>query len=215
MRAELTKLQLDFIAFIEQWYYQTSDRTLPDTQFVTIELGIPEKTVKELYNTPAVGVALARRGIDIFEHISSLSPAQLTACNLALSTGNTDTFKRKLDRAGILPSQWDAWKRLPKVQKYLRQRSEAGLDDAIATAQVALVKNAEAGDFKSIQYLMEITGRFSNKTVGDLNIEFFLGRLLEIIQKHIKDPAALEAIGSELLELAPSYQFQQARQVEL
>lgn len=198
----LSSQQLNFVNFVEQRFYLSESGTIPSAFECASELGLSEQTAKKYYSDPDITGALERRGIDLGDHLHHLSPEQLVACQLALSTTDTRSLRKKLDEAGIKASQWDAWKKLPKVQKYLRIRAEEGLGTAIATAEVALAKNAESGDLNSIKYLMEMTGRWSSKTVGELNVNFLLMKILEILQTHITDPVMLQSISEDLLSLA-------------
>ena len=71
-------------------------------------------------------------------------------------------------------------------------------------AHLALMDSVASGDVAAIKLYYEMTGRWSSKTVGDMNIEFVLMRILEILQQHIRDPELLERIGNDFLKITPN-----------
>lgn len=154
-------------------------------------------------NDYTVVVALKKRGIEaaILVPGAGLTPEQLAAANVMLDFSDKRATKTKLNELGVSTHQWHAWKRNPNFAAYLRQRAESTLGNNIDAAHTALMSNIEQGDLNSIKLYLEMTGRWSSKTMGEVNIEFLMIRILEVLQIHIKDPKTLTAIASDLGDL--------------
>lgn len=170
-------------------------------KFRGITLSLSELT--ELVESQEVKDAFGRRGIDTNANVPGygLTPDQLAAANLLLDFSDRRSSKVKLESLGLTTAKYQAWLRNPNFQAYTKERAENLLGDVTHEAHSALVKNMEKGDLRSIQLYYEMTGRWSSKTVGDLNVEFLMIKILETIQRHVKDPEMLRAIAGDLSSL--------------
>ena len=215
----LSKDEQDFVDFIEQWWHSHDkiNEKIPNNETIKSQLANKYPKVNErpvanpdtvegywdkakvgrCLGSKAVNEALERRGI-ILADISLLRPEQLAAANAVLDFSDHRSQKAKLNELGVSTSQYSGWLKLPQFQRYIKQRAEALLGDVQHEAHAALLKNVQRGDLNSIKLYYELTGRWSSKTVGDLNVEFILIKVIEAVQKHVKDPVAIEAVAAEL-----------------
>jgi hypothetical protein len=49
-----------------------------------------------------------------------------------------------------------------------------------------------------------MTGRYDPRAQSEVNVGAIMVRLVEVIQRHIKDPEIIRAIAAEFTEVAPS-----------
>lgn len=205
--------QLRFMDFVEQTWHAASG-TVPSKELCIQKIpGLTGSDYDEYIKNPRIRDHLREvRGIELSQPLAgdALSPEQLVVCNTLLNLSDTRSTRKKLQDLGISPSKWDTWKRDPAVQSYLRAKAEGTLTDNLHEAHMGLVDAASRGDVKAIQLYYEITGRWSSKTVGELNVEFLLMKIIEILSKHVTDPQMLANISDDLLALAPSKQGQTA-----
>ena len=105
--------------------------------------------------------------------------------------------------------------RLPAFSKYLEERSEAMLGEAQHLAHLSLIDRVTSGDLGSIKYFNNLTGRFRTDTDasrvhvnitsgGTSNSNEMLIGIVEIIQRHVKDPDILDKMANDILALQVS-----------
>ena len=208
-----------FVNFVEQWWHSHDkiNEKIPNNETIRSSLarqnnkinerpvGNPDATegywdqgkVGRCLQSRTVNEALERRGI-VLADISLLRPEQLAGANAILDFSDHRSQKTKLNELGISTTQYNGWLKLAAFQRYIKQRAEALLGDVQHEAHAALLKNVQRGDLNSIKLYYELTGRWSSKTVGDLNVEFILIKIIEAVQKHVKDPVAIQAVAEEL-----------------
>lgn len=196
---QLTPDEWDITNAVEQCYYL--DGSIPSVDRINQITGMSKKYIEKTLHNPVVAESLAMRGINLGASGELLSAEQLAALALFFDTKDGRSFKKKLSDIGVTTQQWDAWKKDPTFASHMRQRAEGALQSNIAETEVALIDSAQRGDISAIKLHLELAGRWSSKTVGELNIDFLLIKILEAVQKHVKDPEAIENIANELLML--------------
>lgn len=159
-------------------------------------------------------VPLAKRG-ELRKNESRLSPIQIAAAETMLNPYDKRGQTSKLKALGIKPATYHGWTSNKLFSEYMKQRSEDLFGNAMPAAQDALVRKMMAGETSAIKLYMEIQGRYS-KTGQQSSQDFRLLvlRLIEILQKHIKDPALLQIISEDVKYLVDP-QIQQTRSVTL
>lgn len=202
---QLTSDEWDILNAIEQLYY--IDGEVPSVERVVAITSLPKELVEKTLRDALVIESLANRGINIGRAREILSTEQLAAAAVFFDTKDGRSLKKKLNDIGVTTQQWDAWKREPLFGNYLREVAERTLQSNIAETEVALMDSAHRGDISAIKLHLELAGRWSSKTVGELNVEFLLMKILEAVQKHVQTlpggSEAVENIAAELLALAP------------
>lgn len=132
-----------------------------------------------------------------------LSAEQLAAANLLLDFSDHRSQAAKLKSLGIPTTKYQNWLRIPAFQEYIQYRAEFLLNNTTHEAHTALLKNVQRGNQKAIEFLYEITGRYSRTQQNQQNLAVILVRLVEVIQRHVKDPDTIRAIAAEFNEVVP------------
>lgn len=198
----LTNDQRDFINFIEEWWYSHNDinSKMPSSQNIRDGLNWNGAKVAKFTKDPEVNKALENRGITLAD-VTLLLPEQLAVANAILDFSDQRSQKKKLEELGVTTQRYQGWLKQERFQRYMRQRAEALLGETQHEAHTSLLRNVQRGDLNSIKLYYEMTGRWSSKTVSDLNVEFILIKVVEAVQRHVKDPVAIQAIAGELSSL--------------
>lgn len=202
----MKKDEYDFVNFVEQQYMLFGD--CPSKSVAAKKFGVTETVIRRLYSSVNVRDALKERGITLADIVGESSDGVFTAEQLAyareiFNVSNPRSRKKLLSDLGLHPNTVQAWMRDPAYQTYIRKLSEAMLPDMVPEAMIALQKNIINGDFQSIKFGLEINGRYSPKTVGELNVDFFMQKVIEVLISELGgDPAKLESIVNKLSNLA-------------
>jgi len=153
--------------------------------------------------------SLLARGIELRTdnsiHPTILTPEQLLAINTVLDFSDTRTRQKKLASVGLSTTKFNSWLKQPAFNQYLQKRAEAMLGDSLHEGHTALLRSVQQGDLNAVKFLFEVTGRY-NPRQDSINIESFLIRVLEILQRRITDGNLLSAIANDLLSLGSDVQ---------
>lgn len=214
-----TAEEYEIVNYVEQEY--TLSGRVPSASVIAEKLGHPEVRVAKFTSSDKFREAVKARGIRLSGVSGStdrgvLTEIQLACANTLLDFADTRSDRKKLQDLGISSQTYQGWLKDPAYQAYITQRAENLLPDITSEAHLALIGNVRRGDLGSIKLYYEMTGRWSSKTVGELNVEFLLMKILEAVQKHVKDPEAITAIAEELsvFAAAPSPPVAGTRVVE-
>jgi hypothetical protein len=200
--AGLTDKEYELITYMEMEYHLRS--VLPTLEQCVQTLDITKTDYVKATNKPIFIQAIINRGIKASALNATtkaskvLSTEQMIAINTILDRNDTRSDKKKLADLGINTQTYAGWQKDPVFKQYYIDRCEALFPTMTAEAHRALMDNVARGDLGSIKLAYEMTGRWSSKAVGDLNIEFLLMRVIETISKHVTDPVALAAIAGDL-----------------
>ncbi len=195
-----SRSEREIVDFVEQQWFL--NQHVPSAEAISKYLGLSPTIVARFMDSDPFRNAAIARGINLLGSESrGLSAQQHLVINTLLDFQDTRSQKKKLADLKINSQTYQGWLRDPAFQTYLTQRAEKLLPDITADAHLALVDNVRRGDLGSIKLYYEMTGRWSSKTVGELNVEFLMMKVLETIQKHVTDQATLEAIGDDLMGL--------------
>jgi Helix-turn-helix of insertion element transposase len=190
----LTTLEDELVTYCEQ--YALLNGELPSVEKLSAVLLAPESTVELALSKSEVRNALDRRGVLLQTPGYRLSAEQLAVANTILDFTDGRSEKRKLDDLGVSSAKYQAWLSQPAFQSYIKQRSENLLGNTQHVAHTALVDSVRSGDVQAIKYYNELTGRFSSKSVGEMNVQYFMAKVLEVIQRHC-DPDTMRLIAAE------------------
>jgi len=103
-----------------------------------------------------------------------------------------------LDFVGISTQKLNSWMRDPKFAVHLRKRAEKQFAESDTKAYMSIIKGMEDGDLKATQLFLEMRGLYNPRVDVNINVDSVLTRVVEIISKHVKDPAILGAIADDL-----------------
>ena len=157
---------------------------------------IPKKTYSLVYATSEFKQALEHRGIAMSPN-SGLT-AEQSMVILALSNPDGKTVQSKLKGMGISMPKYQAWMRQPLFAETLRQRAEQNLGDAIPLALNQLIANADKGDQRAVEKLLEVTGRYNPAQTDVANARQVVLIMVEAVLKHVSIGSERDAILNEV-----------------
>lgn len=210
-KGTLTEPQQLLLSFVEQEWGLTG--LYPSEEAVVVRLGEGARTTyRSSVKSAAFKAACTRRGIVMpntsTAHLAGvLSPEQLSVVNTLLDPTDTRSDKKKLADMGIVGAKFSNWLADPVFAKYYKDRVSTTFKNFTAEAKRAHMDKAKSGDMKAIEMLYEMNGEWSSKTVGELNVDFVLARVIEAVQRHVSQlPGGIDAIiaiANEVAELSP------------
>lgn len=200
----LTAKQHEVMTYVEQEFLVSGMVPTPEK---AEELGICSKVYYgNCLSSADFRAGMVVRGISLRGISGSdngiLTAEQLTVANIMLDLRDNRSQKNKLKDCNVPTQRWEAWLREPAFQNYLRRRAEALLGDNLHESHLALVDRVRTGDINAIKYFNEITGRYVPNATEKVDVNGILIRVLEIIQKYVKDGDALGFIADELMALS-------------
>lgn len=158
---------------------------------------IPKKTYSKAYGTPELKEALAIRGIDL-EPTNGISPEQAAAIQLLSDPTDRRALSTKLRQLGVSMPKYQNWMRQPLFAELLSRRAEQNLGDAVPIAMNRLIGNAESGDQRAIEKILEISGRWNPQQQEVNSARQVVLVLVEAVLKHVSSKEEKNAILAEL-----------------
>lgn len=215
---KLSKEQYDLLLYLEQTYWRTS--SLPSYDLMQQQgIELPRSTYDEAWANPRFVDALRARGLPEYLLTTSsgtfggriLTEQQMQVANVLLDTTDSRSRLKKLTELGVSSNTYNQWLKDPVYRNYCLERAEDLILAAQPTAHMSLIRQVEAGDLGAVKYFNALTGRFRERAPAAASVEInnntvnlgndLLIQVVEVIQRHVKDPVMLEAIGKEILEL--------------
>lgn len=194
-----------FIAYCEEYYFFHS-KGFPTAEQAAVALNYSITDIQFFLRNKLVQEALDRRGLP-WKTSGHTNSAELTPTQVAVAIAVTNFADprppdQKLDDLGILPDQYRAWLNDPTFHAFVNQLADRNLDNVRPDAITEFTKLVRQGDLAAIKYYFEITGQFKQQSVT--NIQALIQKLIEAVQRHVKDPQILAAIAQEILATAPT-----------
>lgn len=185
------------LPWVEVFWHQ--HKRYPSDTELSEQFGFDAQDLLRLKASKFYNECLKSRGIR--QNEGFLTESQVAA--IALITNFTDkrSVHAKLAGIGISSEQYNGWMQDRLFKAELQSRADDILDNVYPEAQAALAKRVSQGDVTALKFYYELTGRASSPEA--INLKMTLARVIEAVQKHVKDPATLEAIGAEILAIAP------------
>lgn len=131
-----------------------------------------------------------------------LSARQLAAANAMLNLTDRRSDEKKLRDLGISTSEWSAWMLNEHFVNYMKQLSERIIDNNMHEAHMGLMRGVRQGNTNSIKLYYEMTGRYNPNSENEVNIRMVIGRVLEAIQRRVREPKVLNELAVELSQIA-------------
>lgn len=135
-------------------------------------------------------------------NVYDLTPRQMAAASVMMNLVDRRSNEKKLRDLGISTEEWTNWTQDAKFAEYLRERSEVLIANSVHEAHVGLLRGVQQGNTASIKLYYELTGRYNPQEEQTVNIRLVIGRVLEAIQKHVRDPEKLNALAVEMSQIA-------------
>jgi hypothetical protein len=212
--AKLTPPQWDIICYAEQYWRENG--FFPSFGEIATETGINPKEVEELVFDSLTKKHLEARGINWNQdrptsesssnasekrngRAKRLSDIQLAVVSTILNPADKRSVTAKLESLGVAPGTYAGWKKSKIFSDYMTSQGKALFDEFMPDMENALVSRAASGDVRAIKYAFEVNGRYRPQQGDELiNVKFLIMQLIEVIQKHVKDPEVLRAIAYEI-----------------
>lgn len=141
--------------------------------------------------------ALENRGIPFREHTQTeLTDQQMAAALTVMNFADERSIKDKLDQIGVLPATYYAWLNDPAFKHFVESLSEQNLKNIKPVAVTEFTKLIAKGDWQAIKYYLDVTGAAGNNEAPQT--EMLLRMIIEIIQKHVKDPSVIVSIAQDI-----------------
>jgi hypothetical protein len=179
-------------------YWHTHKRYPSDTD-LSAQFGFDAADLQKLHSSKFYLLCLKDRGIS--HQPKYFTPEQVAAISLITNVYDTRPNHAKLAAIGVTPEQYNGWMQNPEFKNELQRRAEDILDNIFPEAQAALSKKVMSGDVNALKFYYEITGRAASPDA--INLKLTMMKIIEAIQKHVKDPVILSAIASEIQGVAP------------
>ena len=196
----LTPAQKALIDFYEfQWMLK---HTVPTIEQVVNHLrkdrpNIRQTSINYYLTQKNVIAALDKRGIPWRQHSQEeLTDQQRAAALTVMNMMDDRPIAQKLDELGILPATYYAWLNDPVFKNFVESMAENNKLNIRPHAVTEFTKKINQGDWNAIKYYLDVTGEFANSDAPQS--EVLLRMLIEIIQKHVKDPAIIMAIANDI-----------------
>lgn len=158
---------------------------LPTIDEVTKEWeGFTRKTVQKAFAAPELREALSIRGIEM-SFKAGLTPEQLYAITILQDFTDRRSTKTKLEEVGIPIAKYRAWMRNPAFAGAMTAQAEDNLGDSVQMALNRLIANAESGDMRAIEKLLEMTGRWNPQQQEVQNAKTIVLTFMEILQEEL------------------------------
>lgn len=188
--------ELDLLNYCEQqWNMRHKFPSM-----VTLRKRFEDLDIDQVLSDEFIIRALSNRGITVpsVDHrTDELTSEQVSAVALVLDYNDKRSHNTKLRSLGITPAKWNGWLKNEIFKKYLHTLSAKGLEDALHVAHTGLINATERGDVNAIKYYMELTGRFSGDTGQTQNFKVMVQRIVESIQRHVKDQDTIRLIAND------------------
>ena len=126
----------------------------------------------------------------------SLDARQVAAISMITNFSDTRSTDVKLAAIGVSPEELNGWYSNPFFKNELAARADATLENIYPEAQAQLARQIKKGSFPALKFYYEITGRAQSPET--VNIKLAMIRMLEAVQKHVKDPEVIAAISREM-----------------
>lgn len=195
IKESLTAKEKELINFYElQWHLR---HNVPTIEEVANYLKLSQVTVNYYLQRRCVTKALDTRGIPWQQHTQNeLTATQVAAAVTVMNFADVRSNADKLDQLGISASQYYAWLNDPQFKNLIDNLSDQNLRNIRPTAIGEFTKLINKGDWNAIKYYLDVTGAVQSNDAPQS--EQLLKMIIEILQKHVKDPEVLVAIAQDI-----------------
>lgn len=208
----LDREELEVIHFIET--YWNAEDEFPSLKDLMKQF--PDLDLEESFDKDTFIKALDLRGVIVppdFDKYRSgqLTKPKMTKAQMAAVVLITDFRDRrsqgsKLKSIGVTTVQWNGWLRNAHFKKYLHDLSSKHFHDSLEVAHSGLLKKVEEGDTNAVKFYLELTGRYGGENTTVENLRLVISRLVESIQKHVREPEVIAAIEADFKLIADGKQ---------
>jgi len=191
-------------------------RRFPTTKEFRDELGgdtITNERVRRLVDHPNFEWLLEQRGLSNGIE-GDLMPEQIAAIQLFFNMQDGRPWGQKLADIGVKAIQWNGWMRNKKFKDIVQAEAERIFGDGIPMAHASLMRAVAKGDIRALKLYYDKFGFGADMAAGSQqDVKSVLMSAVEIIQRHVTDPATLKLIARDFEILVNSMNTQQVMQM--
>jgi hypothetical protein len=144
-----------------------------------------------------------------------LEGRQTMALAVLTDTSSKAPLGARLKQVGVSPGEYKTWLKNPQFKKALDSLARDILEESLAGANIGLAQAAERGDINAIKYLHEVIGYWDPNAKQSMDVMAVMTAVIEIIQKHVREPALLQAIATDMQMLGSRTGIRSSVAVEL
>jgi hypothetical protein len=153
--------------------------------------------VHNIVSRPEFVRKMRRRGIEITDDWQLSSEQWRAICHVT-DTSKKGSIQTKLRDIGIPWELWRSWNVNPVFRENYEALANEILQHSLSDINAGLVKRATSGDVNAIKFFYELTGRYRpGQNDANQNVMSVLVQVVEIIQKHVRDPEVLNKIAMD------------------
>lgn len=173
-----------------------------DNERLQRRTGIAPGIIAKTLASPEFTTALRVRGVS--PEATGLTREQELCVQVLTDPSDGKTLRQKLDLLkphGVTYAKYKAWLKNPTFRAYINGVSE----DLLANNQDALVQLERLvgeGDLGAIKYKLEVNGRYSPQQQQNIDMMAMMGKVVEIISYHVRDPEVLRGVAGDLNRLS-------------
>jgi len=200
----LDKRGVELINFIEKFHALTglAPERAAMMEFLT-QNGYNFQGLDKLICSDLFQRSLQVRGITLAPLPSGhLTPRQIATVSVMTNMSDRRSDEKKLRDLGVSKAEWESWRFDNDFNAYLEGRVEKMLGHSVSDAHMGLIRAAKSGNVPAIKLLYEVTGRYNPDRDNVLNVQLLMAKIIEIIQKHVRDPETLQGLGLDLTQLS-------------
>lgn len=166
-----------------------------------LSVNLSDAKLQKVIESEAFKRAALARGVELAPR-PGITPEQDLA--LAIITDPTAGvgLAQRLKKAGVTMAKYRAWLRQPVFRNYVQKLGDGVLKEFEHDIMNSLAGLAVDGDLNAIKYAFEVSGKHNPRDQQIMDVQAVMRSMMLIIQKHVKDPETLQAIGSEIMMLA-------------
>lgn len=173
---------------------------------------IPTKTYSAIFVTPEFRQALQYRGIEL-DVDSGLSIEQSMLLHKLTDYSDSRPLGAKLRELGIPMPRYLAWMNQPLFKQSYHVRTEAHFKDAADLALNKLIQNADSGDQRAIEKILEITGRFNPQQQQIEDVKRVVVSVIEAVIRNVPDAELRKAILDDVQAQVASFTLIEQSQI--
>lgn len=158
---------------------------------------VATKAVSSVMLTEEFAEAMQLRGVG-FTAEQGLSPQQSAILNVLENFSDARALSTKLKDVGVTRTQFNGWLKDPLFADLYEKRIESHLKGAHLSALSTIMANAENGDQRAAEKVLEINGRYNPASAELQSARAVVQALVEAIQRHVKDPDVVKQIVGEV-----------------
>lgn len=204
--------QLGVVLFIERHHSMTGnipgDSAIIDYITKNYE-PIGDVALTLLKCNPLFKASLESRGIVVnynpdkqLRDVAELTPRQMAAVAIMTNLVDRRSNEKKLRDIGVSTEEWSNWIQNAQFAEYLRERTEVMIANSTHEAHIGLMRGVQQGNTAAIQLYYKMTGRYDPDAENNVNVRLVIGKVLEVIQQHVRDPEVLNKLAVGMSQIA-------------